>query len=74
MGRIHAILSDGTIVTDVEAFRRLYEEVRLGWVYAVTKYEPVSSHLQRAKHRIILFPSFQRVAVELLALYILVAV
>ncbi|CAL5014272.1 unnamed protein product [Urochloa decumbens] len=43
MGRIHAILSDGTVVTDVEAFRRLYEEVGLGWVYAVTKYEPVAS-------------------------------
>lgn len=43
MGRIHAILSDGTIVTDVEAFRRLYEEVGLGWVYAVTKYEPVAN-------------------------------
>ncbi|PNY02074.1 thiol-disulfide oxidoreductase DCC [Trifolium pratense] len=41
MGRIHAILSDGTVVTDVEAFRRLYEEVGLGWVYAVTKYEPL---------------------------------
>ncbi|CAA6657224.1 unnamed protein product [Spirodela intermedia] len=43
MGRIHAILSDGTVVTDVEAFRRLYEEVGLGWVYAVTRYEPVST-------------------------------
>ncbi|GAU42296.1 hypothetical protein TSUD_136820 [Trifolium subterraneum] len=32
MGRIHAILSDGTVVTDVEAFRRLYEEVGLGWI------------------------------------------
>ncbi|KAJ6970439.1 hypothetical protein NC653_034893 [Populus alba x Populus x berolinensis] len=42
MGRIHAILSDGTVVTDVEAFRKLYEQVGLGWVYAVTKYEPVS--------------------------------
>ncbi|KAK2388716.1 putative thiol-disulfide oxidoreductase DCC [Trifolium repens] len=42
MGRIHAILSDGTVVTDVEAFRRLYEEVGLGWVYAVTKYEPIA--------------------------------
>ncbi|BAF16112.1 uncharacterized protein At5g50100, chloroplastic [Oryza sativa Japonica Group] len=42
MGRIHAILSDGTIVTDVEAFRKLYEEVGLGWIYAVTKYEPVA--------------------------------
>ncbi|GMP33666.1 hypothetical protein CsSME_00006884 [Camellia sinensis var. sinensis] len=43
MGRIHAILSDGTVVTDVEAFRRLYEAVDLGWVYAITKYEPFST-------------------------------
>ena len=41
MERIHAILSDGTIVTDVEVFRYLYEAVGLGWVYAATKYEPV---------------------------------
>ncbi|XP_038878377.1 uncharacterized protein At5g50100, chloroplastic isoform X2 [Benincasa hispida] len=40
MGRIHAILADGTVVRDVEAFRKLYEQVDLGWVYAVTKYEP----------------------------------
>ncbi|XP_031404938.1 uncharacterized protein At5g50100, chloroplastic [Punica granatum] len=43
MGRIHAILSDGTVVTDVEAFRRLYEQVGLGWVYAITKYKPVGA-------------------------------
>ncbi|KAH9613793.1 hypothetical protein KSS87_008526, partial [Heliosperma pusillum] len=43
MGRIHAILSDGTVVKDVEAFRKLYEAVGLGWVYAITKYEPVAS-------------------------------
>ncbi|ESR52990.1 hypothetical protein KPL70_005977 [Citrus sinensis] len=42
MGSIHAIVSDGTVVTDVEAFRRLYEEVGLGWVYAITKYEPIA--------------------------------
>ncbi|KAK7317207.1 hypothetical protein RJT34_01230 [Clitoria ternatea] len=42
MGRIHAILSDGTVVTDVEAFRKLYEHVGLGWVYAITKYEPIA--------------------------------
>ncbi|XP_043703374.1 uncharacterized protein At5g50100, chloroplastic isoform X2 [Telopea speciosissima] len=42
MGRIHAILSDGTVVTDVEAFRRLYEEVGLGWIYAITKYKPIA--------------------------------
>ncbi|GMH01308.1 hypothetical protein Nepgr_003147 [Nepenthes gracilis] len=43
MGRIHAILSDGRVVTDVEAFRRLYEAVDLGWVYAITKYEPIAT-------------------------------
>ncbi|KAI0497076.1 uncharacterized protein At5g50100, chloroplastic [Dendrobium catenatum] len=41
MGKIHAIQSDGTIHTNVEAFRRLYEEVGLGWVYAITKYKPI---------------------------------
>ncbi|KAK4803641.1 hypothetical protein SAY86_003458 [Trapa natans] len=43
MGRIHAILSDGTVMTDVEAFRKLYEYVGLGWVYAITKYKPVAT-------------------------------
>ncbi|MED6134626.1 hypothetical protein PIB30_038721 [Stylosanthes scabra] len=43
MGRIHAILSDGTVVKDVEAFRRLYEQVGLGWVYAITKYKPIGT-------------------------------
>ncbi|KAL0357558.1 UNVERIFIED_CONTAM: putative protein, chloroplastic [Sesamum calycinum] len=43
MGQIHAILSDGTVVTDIEAFRKLYEAVDLGWVYAITKYEPIAS-------------------------------
>lgn len=26
----------------LQAFRKLYEQVGLGWVYAITKYEPVS--------------------------------
>ncbi|KAG9449593.1 hypothetical protein H6P81_009558 [Aristolochia fimbriata] len=43
MGRIHAILSDGTVVTDIEAFRKLYEEVGLGWVYAITKYKMIET-------------------------------
>ncbi|XP_019055085.1 PREDICTED: DEAD-box ATP-dependent RNA helicase 22 isoform X2 [Nelumbo nucifera] len=43
MGRIHAIMADGTVVTDVEAFRRLYEEIGLGWVYAITKYKPIAT-------------------------------
>jgi len=43
MERIHAILPDGSIVRDVEVFRRLYEAVGLGWVYAVTKNPSVLS-------------------------------
>ena len=41
MGTIHGILPDGRVVTNVEVFRRLYEAVGLGWVYAATKVEPV---------------------------------
>ncbi len=37
MGKIHGILPDGSIVTGVEVFRRLYEAVGLGWVYAATR-------------------------------------
>ncbi|MCU0537233.1 MAG: DUF393 domain-containing protein [Hydrococcus sp. Prado102] len=37
MGRIHAVLPDGTIVKDVEVFRRIYEVLGMGWVYAFTK-------------------------------------
>eukprot|EP00879_Flechtneria_rotunda_P019154 GHRR01020109.1.p1 GENE.GHRR01020109.1~~GHRR01020109.1.p1 ORF type:complete len:152 (+),score=51.95 GHRR01020109.1:364-819(+) len=43
MERIHAILPDGTIVQDIEVFRRLYEAVGLGWVYAITKYKVVEN-------------------------------
>lgn len=37
MGRIHAITSEGEIIRNVEAFRRIYEELGMGYVYAVTK-------------------------------------
>lgn len=37
MERIHAVLPNGRVVTDIEVFRRAYEEVGLGWVYALTK-------------------------------------
>jgi predicted DCC family thiol-disulfide oxidoreductase YuxK len=37
MGRIHAILPDGTIVKNVEAFRLVYEYLGIGWIYAATK-------------------------------------
>ncbi|WP_026736121.1 thiol-disulfide oxidoreductase DCC family protein [Fischerella sp. PCC 9605] len=37
MGRIHAVLPDGTLVKNVEVFRRTYEALGMGWVYAATK-------------------------------------
>lgn len=37
MGRIHAILPDGKVIKNVEVFRRVYEELGMGWIYAITK-------------------------------------
>ncbi len=37
MKKIHAITNEGRIVTGVEVFRLLYEEVGLGFVFAITK-------------------------------------
>lgn len=37
MGRIHGILPDGTVIKNVEVFRRVYEELGMGWIYGITK-------------------------------------
>lgn len=37
MGRIHAILPDNTIVTNIEVFRRVYDILGMGWIYSLTK-------------------------------------
>ena len=37
MGRIHAVLPNGTIIKNVEVFRRAYEILGIGWIYAATK-------------------------------------
>jgi predicted DCC family thiol-disulfide oxidoreductase YuxK len=37
MGVIHAVLPDGTIIKNVEVFRQVYEQLGMGWVYAITK-------------------------------------
>ncbi len=37
MGRIHAVLPDGTSIKNVEVFRRVYEILGMGWIYAATK-------------------------------------
>lgn len=38
MGRIHALLPDGTIIKNLEVFRRTYAILGLGWVYAATQW------------------------------------
>merc|ERR1712087_664926 len=40
MGKIHAITNEGEVVTNIEVFRRLYDLVGLGWVFAITKTQP----------------------------------
>ena len=37
MGRIHAMLPDGTVIRNVEVFRQVYEILGIGWIYAATK-------------------------------------
>lgn len=37
MGRIHAVLPDGQVIQNVEVFRRTYEILGMGWIYAITK-------------------------------------
>lgn len=37
MGRIHALLPDGTVVKNVEVFRRTYEILGMGWIYSATQ-------------------------------------
>jgi predicted DCC family thiol-disulfide oxidoreductase YuxK len=37
MGRIHALLPDGTQLQNLAVFRRSYETLGLGWIYAATK-------------------------------------
>ncbi len=43
MGRIHAVLPDGTVIKNVEVFRRVYEILGMGWIYAVTKLPIIGS-------------------------------
>ena len=47
MGRIHAVLPDGSVIKNVEVFRQVYEVLGMGWVYAVTKV-PVVGFLANA--------------------------
>ena len=41
MGRIHAVLADGTVIKNVEVFQKVYEALGIGWMYAPTKWPVV---------------------------------
>jgi predicted DCC family thiol-disulfide oxidoreductase YuxK len=47
MGRIHALAAGGEVLRDVEVFRRAYELIGLGWLYAPTAW-PVLAPLVNA--------------------------
>ncbi|MGF1513530.1 MAG: thiol-disulfide oxidoreductase DCC family protein [Elainellaceae cyanobacterium] len=38
MGRIHAVLPDGSVIKNVEVFRRVYAVLGMGWIYAATRW------------------------------------
>ena len=43
MGRIHAILPDGSSIKNLEVFRQVYSILGLGWVYAITRLPIIGS-------------------------------
>ncbi|MBD2096474.1 DUF393 domain-containing protein [Trichocoleus sp. FACHB-591] len=47
MGRIHAVLADGTVIKNVEVFRRVYEILGMGWIYAATKWPVIGPIVDR---------------------------
>lgn len=56
-GTIHGILPDGSVVTGVEVFRRMYAAVGIGWVLAPTRWpllRPVADSAYRlfARYRV----------------------
>ena len=36
MGRLHAVLADGTVIRNVEVLRRVYQVLGAGWIYTPT--------------------------------------
>ncbi|MEM9538422.1 MAG: DUF393 domain-containing protein [Cyanobacteria bacterium P01_E01_bin.42] len=71
MGRIHALLPDGTIVKNVEVFRRTYEILGMGWIYAATKLPLIGAIADRlygiwADYRLFLTgrPSLEKILAE----------
>lgn len=48
MGRIHAVLADGSVIKNVEVFRQVYTILGMGWVYAATKWPVIGSLVDKA--------------------------
>ncbi|MFN5464552.1 MAG: thiol-disulfide oxidoreductase DCC family protein [Cyanobacteriota bacterium] len=48
MGRIHGIEADGTVLRDLSVFRRAYELIGLGWLYAPTRWPVVGALAEAA--------------------------
>ncbi len=38
MARIHAVLPDGSVIQNVDVFRRVYSVLGIGWIYAPTQW------------------------------------
>ncbi len=47
MGRIHAILPDGSAIANVEVFRQVYDILGMGWVYAATRWPIIGPVVDR---------------------------
>jgi predicted DCC family thiol-disulfide oxidoreductase YuxK len=47
MGRIHAVLADGSVIQNVEVFRRVYEILGIGWIYGATKWPIIGPLVDR---------------------------
>jgi predicted DCC family thiol-disulfide oxidoreductase YuxK len=47
MGRIHAVLADGSVIQNVEVFRRIYDILGIGWIYAATKWPIIGPLVDR---------------------------
>lgn len=51
MGRIHALLPDGTIIQNLEVFYQIYQVLGLGWIYAPTRW-PLIGPMMNALYKI----------------------
>jgi hypothetical protein len=53
IGRIQAVLPDGTVIRDVAMFRRIYEEQGMGWIYAAIQWPIVGAISLYVKQRMV---------------------